>query len=82
MRRLEPWEERFVVEYRELVDRAVKLKRMLDAWDDLDFEPKCPYDLLCAQYFAMMGCAHILANRADIEGIPLHDALGEMNNND
>ena len=82
MRELEPWEERFVVEYRDLVDRAVKLKRMFDAWDDLDFEPKCPYDLLCAQYFAMMGYAHILANRADIEDIPLHEALGERIVND
>lgn len=37
---MEPWKERFITEYNELRDRILKLKMMLQKWENgkLDFE--------------------------------------------
>lgn len=69
MDELQPYEQRFIAEYKELSERAGKLKAMLDKWERLDFEPKCSYELLMTQYHIMMAYLHILCERADIEGL-------------
>lgn len=68
---MEPWKERFVTEYNELMDRMLKLDRMLQEWETgrLDFEPKCPKKLLQRQLEVMAEYLYILDNRARIEGI-------------
>ena len=68
---MEPWEERFVKERSELLDRIYKLDRMLQKWETgkLDFEPKCPKKLLQKQLEAMAEYLYILDSRARIEGI-------------
>ena len=70
---MKPWEERFVNEYKELVDRRKKLGAMLEKWNlgQLDFTPKCPYDLLWKQYRIMGEYESVLLERAKIEGIEL-----------
>ena len=37
---LPDWQKRFVIEYRELLTKTVKLGNMLDNWDGLDFSTK------------------------------------------
>ena len=68
---MEPWEERFVREYRELSERTDKLGGLLNRWGHLGFEPKCPYELLAAQYDAMSAYRRILRVRAEIEGVTI-----------
>ena len=48
---LPDWQQRFLVEYKELADRAEKLCAMLDKYDAglLDFQPQTPIGLLRAQ---------------------------------
>ena len=71
MRKLQPYEQRFLAEYYQLDDRIVKLRAMLGDWDNLDFEPKCPYELLRDQYDTMYRYKAILELRADIEEVML-----------
>ncbi len=67
------YEERFKAEWRQLQIRIGKLASMLSAWaaGELTFQPECPYDLLEAQLNTMKVYAHILQERAKIEGIKL-----------
>lgn len=60
-------------EYRELDDRADKLRDMLQRYADgtLDFEPTCPIALLGRQLDVMDEYALILRRRASIEHIDL-----------
>ena len=76
MRELQPYEQRFVDEYKELHERMEKLCAMLLNWNNLGFEPKCSYDLLSAQLHAMHAYIDILEERAEIEGIDLIKLLG------
>ena len=48
--KLPDWQQRFVLEYKELLERVVKLERMLNNWDNLNFTPKCSKELLTTQY--------------------------------
>ena len=70
---MEPWEERMVQEYGDMKDRYTKLHKMLVKFDagKLDFEPKCPIDLLRKQASVMGRYLYILEVRALIEGVEL-----------
>lgn len=70
---LPDWQQRFVLEYRELLEKTIKLGNMLDNWDDLNFTPKCSKNLLSAQYNTMRAYLSILEERANIEDIKLRE---------
>ena len=67
------WQQRFVVEYEELANRAEKLRAILDKYDAglLDFTPQTPIGLLRAQLSVMCAYMEILEERAEIEGVDL-----------
>ena len=67
--KLPDWQQRFVLEYKELLERVVKLERMLNNWDNLNFTPKCSKELLTTQYNIMEAYLSILEERATIEGV-------------
>jgi len=71
---LPDWQQRFVIEYEELADRAEKLQVMLDKYDvgELGFQPQTPIGLLRAQLSIMCAYMSILAERAEFEDIDLH----------
>ena len=68
---LQPYQQRFVAEVAELTDRIAKLEAMLIKYrtNSLDFTPTCSYELLNAQYVAMLNYLGILHRRAAIEGL-------------
>lgn len=70
---MEAYKQRMVNEYRELKERTDKLGIMLDRWlfNDLDFEPSCPFELLDSQFHVMKVYLSILKQRAGIENIDL-----------
>ena len=70
---LPDWQQRFVIEYEELADRAEKLHAMLDKYDAgvLDFKPQTPIGLLRAQLSVMCAYMSILEERAEFEGVDL-----------
>ena len=68
---LPDWQKRFVIEYKELLTKTIKLGNMLDNWDSLNFTPKCSRSLLSAQYNTMKAYLSILEERAVIEGVDL-----------
>ena len=70
---LPDWQQRFVIEYRELLSKTIKLGNMLDNWDNLNFTPKCSKSLLSAQYNTMKAYLSILEERAVIEGVNLKE---------
>ena len=70
---LPDWQQRFVIEYRELLSKTVKLGNMLENWDNLNFTPKCSKSLLSAQYNTMKAYLSILEERAVIEGVNLKE---------
>ena len=70
---LPDWQQRFVIEYRELLSKTVKLGNMLENWDNLNFTPKCSRSLLTAQYNTMKAYLSILEERAVIEGVNLKE---------
>lgn len=70
---LPDWQQRFVLEYEMLADRAEKLHAILDKYDAgmLDFKPQTPIGLLRAQLSIMCSYMVILEERAEFEGIDL-----------
>lgn len=70
---MEPWKERFKKEYYELRERFQKLDTMLGQYEkgQLEFEPKCPIDLLKRQRSVMWDYLSTLEQRAKIEEIKL-----------
>lgn len=70
---LPDWQQRFVIEYKELLSKTMKLGNMLDNWDNLNFTPKCSKSLLSAQYNTMRAYLSILEERAVIESINLKE---------
>lgn len=70
---LPDWQQRFVLEYEMLADRAEKLHAILDKYDAgmLDFKPQTPIGLLRAQLSIMCAYMAILEERAEFEGIDL-----------
>ena len=69
--KLQPYQQRLVDEANELADRIAKLETMLVKYrtDALDFTPSCSYELLNAQYVAMLNYLGILRRRAAIEDL-------------
>ena len=67
------WQQRFVLEYEMLADRAEKLHAILTKYDAgvLDFTPQTPIGLLRAQLSIMWSYMTILEERAEFEGIDL-----------
>ena len=70
---MEDWKVRFRKEYYELRERYQKLGMMLSQYENgqLEFEPKCPIDLLTGQHSTMWNYLKILEKRAEIEEIKL-----------
>ena len=70
---MEDWKVRFRKEYYELRERFQKLDTMIDKYEkgQLEFEPKCPIDLLKGQRSTMWNYLKILEQRAKIEEIKL-----------
>ena len=69
----EDYKERFKAEYYQVIIRFDGLNTMLIEWDldELNFQPKCSYELLLAQLRSMETYAQILRERARIEEIEL-----------
>ena len=74
---LPDWQQRFVREYTELLEKTIKLGNMLDNWDNLNFTPKCSKPLLTAQYNTMRAYLSILEERAVIEDVKLTEFLND-----
>lgn len=74
---LPDWQQRFVIEYKELLSKTTKLGNMLENWDNLNFVPKCSRSLLSAQYNTMKAYLSILEERAVIESVNLDYVLTE-----
>lgn len=72
---LPDWQQRFVLEYKELLEKTIKLGNMLDNWDNLNFTPKCSKSILSAQYNTMKAYLLILEERAIIEDIKLREFI-------
>lgn len=70
---LPDWQQRFVIEYKELLEKTIKLAKMLYNWDNLNFVPKCSKSLLMAQYNTMCAYLSILEERSKIENIDLEN---------
>ena len=70
---LPDWQQRFVIEYEELANRAEKLHAILTKYDAgvLDFTPQTPIGVLRAQLSVMCAYMEILEERAEIEGVDL-----------
>lgn len=82
---MEIYKLRMIIEYQELKKRTDKLGIMLDRWlfNDLDFEPSCPFELLESQFHVMKAYLSILAQRAEIEGIDLdYDFASDLKDED
>ena len=71
----ETWQNRFKLEYEELVSRERKLNVMVTkyAHGTLDFEPNCPLALLREQLQAMDAYRKVLEKRAEIEEVDIAD---------
>ena len=69
----EDFKDRFKAEYYQLKNRMIRLRNMLEKYKngELNFTPKCSYDLLNGQFKAMDMYASFLEVRAFIEGIKL-----------
>jgi hypothetical protein len=72
---LPDWQQRFVLEYKELLTKTIKLGNMLKNWDNLNFTPKCSKSLLTAQYNTMRAYLSILEERAIIEDVNLKEFI-------
>jgi len=68
------YKERFKAEYKQLQIRCDKLRAMLDKYQtgELNFKPKCSYNLLHAQCVHMQDYYRDLCVRAGAENIELH----------
>lgn len=67
------YKDRFVAEYRQLVNRANKLRKMIRQYEkgELEFEPESPIDILVWQLKTMDEYIYILKRRASYEKIAL-----------
>ena len=72
-RKMKDRKERFKKEYYELKERFQKLDMMIGKYEkgQLEFEPKCPIDLLKRQRSVMWDYLSTLKQRAKIEEIKL-----------
>lgn len=72
---LPDWQQRFVLEYKELLEKTIKLGNMLNNWDNLNFTPKCSKPLLTTQYNIMRAYLSILEERSVIEDVKLKEFI-------
>lgn len=70
---LPDWQQRFVREYTELLEKTSKLGNMLKNWDNLNFVPKCSKEILETQFNIMSAYLSILKERSKIENIDLEN---------
>lgn len=70
---LPDWQQRFVIEYKELLEKTTKLGNLLSNWDNLNFTPKCSKLLLTTQHNIMKAYLLILEERAIIEDVKLKE---------
>lgn len=72
---MEPWKLRFINEYDELKEKTEKLGNILRAYsaNELNFTPKCDYNILHEQYVYMKNYLDVLERRAIIECIDLKE---------
>ena len=71
------YKERFAAEYYQLETRYLKLKIMVEKWDNgtLEFTPTCPREIYDIQMKHMKGYLECLVERADIEKIELNKSI-------
>lgn len=69
------YKDRFKAEYYQARIRYVKLKTMLNRWDngELGFTPACPRSIYGLQVKAMEDYLAVLEARAAIEGVELEE---------
>lgn len=67
------YKDRFEAEYRQLVNRANKLRKMIRQYEkgELEFDPESPIDILVWQLKTMDEYIYILKRRASYEKIAL-----------
>lgn len=65
------YKERFKAEYYQLETRYLKLHRMCENWDNLDFKPTCPKAWYEKQLKAMFDYLNVLGARAVLEDVEL-----------
>lgn len=67
------YKDRFEAEYRQLVNRANKLRKMIRQYEkgELEFEPNSPIDIFVWQLKTMDEYIYILKRRASYEKITL-----------
>lgn len=67
------YKDRFEAEYRQLVNRANKLRKVIRQYEkgELEFEPDSPIDILVWQLKTMDEYIYILKRRASYEKITL-----------
>lgn len=65
------YKERFKAEYYQLETRYLKLHRMYENWDNLDFKPTCPKAWYEKQLKAMLDYLNVLGARAVLEDVEL-----------
>ena len=65
------YKDRFIAEYRQLVIRFKKLRKMVENWNNLDFLPECPKAAYNMQLKAMAEYIAVLEVRAAIEHISI-----------
>ena len=53
------YKDRFIAEYRQLVIRFKKLRKMVENWNNLDFLPECPKAAYKAAY-TKHGLSHVM----------------------
>ena len=70
---IEPYKERMKAEYKQLNERYIKLRAIIDKYNSgtLAFELNCPIELLLEQASHMSGYLSVLRQRALIEKIEL-----------
>jgi hypothetical protein len=74
------YKEQMKAEYWQVDIRINSLSRLLENWDNLDFEPTCPKKLLELQLDAMCQYASTLATRAALESVDLLEGLPAKEN--
>lgn len=63
------YKDRFKAEYYQLLIRFVKLRKMVDNWENLEFTPTCHKETYIDQLEHMRQYMYVLERRAQVENI-------------